>query len=82
LPFGSGSFLSLPGFRLAQNLEKTRHFWLRGPVGSPRTLRKLDTSGFEATWLEKTRLEVTYRSLRGNLAPETLRKLGSKSLRG
>ena len=46
-----------------KNLEKTRHFWLRGHFGSPRTLRKLDTSelgslrtsrkldtsGFEAT---------------------------------
>jgi hypothetical protein len=30
----------------SQNLEKTRHFWLRGPSGSPRTSRKLDTSDF------------------------------------
>jgi hypothetical protein len=53
-------------------------FWGLGalePFRTSRTSRKLDTSGFEATWLEKTRLEVTSRSLGS-------RKVDSKSLRG
>jgi hypothetical protein len=33
-----------------------------------RSSRKLETSGFKASWLEKTRLEVTSRPLRGHLA--------------
>ena len=43
---------------LAQNIEKTRGTWARGHLAQENSAR----GHFEATWLEKTRLEVTSRS--------------------
>jgi hypothetical protein len=63
---GGSELFELSTTWLAQNIEKTSDFWLRGHLARENSVR----GHFEVAWLKKTRLEVTSRSLRGNLARE------------